>query len=320
MLSFLKKITFLISFFYLASTLSLWAQKKGCKNRIIVSFDSLPQLHHSIENRWKLIFEDDFNDPYLDSTKWLNKYPWGRNLVHNPERQYYTPSGNMEFSDSKIKVIGKEESVTARVKDEIGDTIPIEDGNINCRSFPYTSAMIFSKETFLYGKFEIRCKIPDIKGVWPAFWLFGQNPCYEEIDVFEFMDDKNSILDMTIHGQPGCKGGVERCNFEIHGKNYAKKFHTYSVEWDEMKILFRVDGKIRKVYYHYYTLKGKPVKSVSDLRPLPVSYMKSQLYPYHPMHVIANLAIKNSSGSFPSVFEIDYVRVYEYSSITISPK
>jgi beta-glucanase (GH16 family) len=306
----IKKITFLFTLFYLVSIVPLWAQKKGCKNRISFSFDSIPQLNYSTKNNWTLVFEDDFNDSCLDKSKWIDKYPWGRNLVLNPEKQYYTPSGNMKFSDSKIYLIGKEESIAARVKDELEDSSLLEDGKINYRSFPYTSAMIFSKETFLYGKFEIRCKIPTIKGVWPAFWLFGQNPCYEEIDVFEFMDDKNSILDMTIHGQPECKNGIERCNFEIQGKNYAKGFHTYSVEWDELKILFSVDGKVRRAYYHYYTLKGKPVKSVSDLHTYPIRYMKSQLYPYHPMHVIANLAIKNSSGGFPSEFAIDYVRVY----------
>jgi beta-glucanase (GH16 family) len=147
--------------------------------------------------------------------------------------------------------------------------------------------------------------------MWPAFWLFGQNPCYEEIDVFEFMDDKNSIVDMTIHGQPECKNGVERCNFEIHGKNYSKEFHIYSVEWDELKILFRIDGKVRRAYYHYYTLQGKAVKFQSDLFTSSNRYLENSLYPCHPMHVIANLAIKNNKGNLPSVFEIDYVRLYQ---------
>ncbi|MBX9850398.1 MAG: glycoside hydrolase family 16 protein [Cytophagaceae bacterium] len=296
-------------FFLSALSFSLSAQH-ACKNRARVSFDSSAIIMAKENSPWKLVFEDDFNSPQLDSLKWLDHYPWGRNLVNNPERQYYGPD-NYVIENGILKLVAKKENIKARVKDEFPDAHLAEDGKANLREFPFSSGMIFSREKFRYGKFEIRCKIPEINGMWPAFWIFGQFPYYEEIDAFEFMDEKNNTVDFTVHGQPDQEPGVQRCNMEYKGIDYTKDFHVYAVEWDSLKIAFSIDGVVKKTYYHYHKLSGANVRSFKNIKAAPKAYLRQRVYPKQVMHVIVNLAVKHAEGNFPAVFEVDYVRVYQ---------
>ncbi len=164
----MKKVVLIAIF--TATTLFVKAQCHG-SNIFISGF-------YECENydEWVLVFEDNFNSNDLDYTRWRNDYPWGRNLYCNEEVQYYSDGNNIEVDNGVLELIAKNENVLERV-------IPWKDDNeelfcddisvgINKRWFNYTSGMVYSKQQFIYGKFEIRCKIPSIEMMWPAFWLY----------------------------------------------------------------------------------------------------------------------------------------------------
>ena len=127
------------------------------------------------DSEWKLVFQDEFQGDTLDRSKWLNYFPYTANgndqcefcRSHGNEGQVYTDT-NLEVSNGTLKLIARKQLATwfNATRD-------------------YTSALIHSKYEFrfMYGKFEIRCKVPSGKGLNSAYWMFGGNGT--EIDDFE---------------------------------------------------------------------------------------------------------------------------------------
>lgn len=140
------------------------------------------------------------------------------------------------------------------------ENVRIEDGNLviearreDHKGAEYTSAMIQTRESFHYGRFEARMKLPDGRGTWPAFWLVNDDkwPDYGEIDVME-----HYARDTTTDGEPQSMGMVES---NLHSAPPAEipaltswgrltstpvdvnGWHTYAVEWAEGEIRFFVD-------------------------------------------------------------------------------
>lgn len=136
-----------------------------------------------------------------------------------------------------------------------------EDGNlvIEARAepelgVPYTSALVQTRRTFRYGRFEARMKLPTGPGTWPAFWLLGRPtwPDAGEIDVMEHYarygatDTPNyGVVESNLHSSPPpgkpkdtTRGRVTRTKID------PTTWHTYAVEWEEGEIRFFVDGTL----------------------------------------------------------------------------
>ncbi len=276
-------------------------------------------------DEWVLVFEDDFDDSDLDYSIWSNCYPHGRNLFCNNEVQYYSDGDNIVINDGVLELIGKEESVYERTVDWMGDNDNLVcNGSVvgtNKQWFDYTSGMIHSKQDFQYGKFEIRCKIPSIGFTWPAFWLFGD--CKQEIDIFEFMSENtnpyfaNRNMDFSYHRKDNCDTGEKLlCSTDIRWPSWTTDmslaFHTYSVEWDEHMLVWRIDGNEIKTVYRWHTILGQDMLKCGQI--VPGSYVEDKIFPLGnvPMNIVANFAIKeNPTATFPDAFEIDYIRVYQ---------
>ena len=137
-----------------------------------------------------LIWSDEFEGDFIDTTKW--KFETGDHGWGNNEWQDYQPQGsdNVEIKDGTLRITARKTGPGQRVGD-------------------YTSARINSRESFLYGRIEIRAKMPEYKGpgIWPALWMLGENmgelgwPLCGEIDLMEYISSSpNSVL-MTIHSQ-----------------------------------------------------------------------------------------------------------------------
>ena len=201
------------------------------------------------------------------------------------------------------------------------DTTKLEDGIINMRDYHHTSCWIESKQQFHYGKYEIRCKIPKGKGLWPAFWMYGEEKgVNNEIDVFEFWNPQNSfgkysskklsqIDHMTVHFNHKMSGK------SYIGPDYSLDFHTYSLIWDSTKIEWYVDGILRRTITEYITKRGKNV-ACKDVK-ANHTYVKNPIFPIAKMNIIANIAVQDgkhapNENTFkaPS-FDIDYIRYYE---------
>lgn len=278
-------------------------------------------------NPWTLVFEDNFDGNSLDLTKWS----YGPRIRYcNNEQQYYTSGDNIEISNGTLKLIAKEETVYAKADDNYGPYDILEcNGNPadqNLRYFYYTSANIETIQKFTYGKFEARVKIPKGKGFWPAFWVYGQNPIYNEIDIFEFWNEYtlgiydplklSKVHHMNITYDYDGDGNPSSCptkNSMLFG-DFSQDFHIFSAVWDKYKIDWYVDDNLIRSDYRYITIDGQITNCTIEAWH---EYILNKIYPKDPMQIILNFAIQsgedspNENTNFPSQMEVDWVRYYQ---------
>ena len=237
---------------------------------------------------WKLVWSDEFNGPAgsaVDGSKW--------NLVNkgdgfgNNELQFYrngTQNAAMDGNGSLV-ITAKKETYQNR---------------------QYTSARLESngKYEVKYGRIESRLQVPKGQGIWPAFWMLGNDisqvswPNCGEIDIMENIGKEPTIVHGTLHG-PGYSGGnaVGAAYTLPNGGKFADAFHEFAVEWEENVVRFYVDGNL------YQTRKPSdvPGRWVYD----------------HPHFLLLNVAVggqwpgsPDSTTTFPQTMKVDYVRVY----------
>jgi beta-glucanase (GH16 family) len=243
---------------------------------------------------WKLAWQDEFNGKLLDTSKWNVLL---REQSKHGELQYYLP-----------------------------DEVYIEKSILRLRSrvraygsMKYTSGRLDTRGKFapVYGRFEIRAKLPVGKGLWPAHWLYPQNrnwqmeylmaqavaegkerlipeerPWYSEIDIMEYLGHEPNILYGTLHyysfdGQKKSSSGKWTGDVD-----YSKDFHIYALEWEPDSIRWYIDGHLI-----HATTSG---------------------IPHTPHYLILNTAVggawpgnPDSTTTFPQYHDIDYVRVYQ---------
>lgn len=171
----------------------------------------------------------------------------------------------------------------------------------------YTSARLKTQGKFstAYGRVEARIKIPYGQGIWPAFWMLGNNqkdagwPACGEIDIMENIGREPGVVHGTVHG-PGYarEYGIGR-TFKLAAGRFADDYHIYAVEWAPERIDFIVDS----IVYHTVTPNSLPAgaKWVYD----------------HPFFVILNVAVggnwpgnPDATSVFPQKMLVDWVRVY----------
>ncbi len=246
----------------------------------------------------KLAFKDEFNKPLnapVDASKWTAETGgggWG-----NQESEYYTNSVENAYHDGNGNLVIKAIKLAPPL-------------NLSCWYGPcqYTSARLLTKGKFeqKYGRFEARIKIPAGQGMWPAFWMLGNNidqvswPTSGELDIMENIGREPSIVHGTIHG-PGYSGanGISSSFSLANNQKFADDFHVYATDWSENKIEFYVDGNL------YKTITPQNLPS------------GGQWVFDHPFFMILNLAVGGNWGGapdattvFPGEMKIDYVRVY----------
>jgi beta-glucanase (GH16 family) len=231
-----------------------------------------------------ITWQDEFDGPANtspNSSRWrfdLGGGGWG-----NGELQTYTNSTNNVSLDGQGHL-----RITARRESNGG----------------YTSGRILTSQTFTqrYGRFEARLQIPRGQGIWPAFWMLGDNlgsvgwPNSGEIDIMENIGREPNTVHGTVHG-PGYSGGGAIGGGRTIGAPLADAFHTYAVEWSPNLIVWFLDGS------EYF-------------RVTPASLGGRQWVFDHPFFMILNVAVggawpgnPDASTQFPQTMVIDYVRV-----------
>ena len=284
------------------------------KQKIIAKADA-----NCMEEKWTLEFEDNFDGNNLDLNKWKNREYSQGSFENEGSSEYYTLD-NIKVENGICKIIPKKETIIRKAVSWKADSLILQDGKINTRQYDYTSGWIETKQYFHYGKFEIRCKIPKGKSMWPAFWMYGEKDrINNEIDVFEFWNPTNSfgkytpkklskIHHMTIHYNKKMSGK------KYEGEDFSKDFHTFTVVWDSTKIEWFVDGQLKRTSTYYQTKRGKDV-DCKDVKAGNTYYL-NPIFPNEKMAILANLALQSGKNSpdentFNSVFEIDYIRYYK---------
>ena len=200
-----------------------------------------------------LLFADEFNAGELDREKWRVIGPdfW----VNNEQQMYVDDPAVINFIDGIEGADGGVLMLRPVFKPGI-------DPNTD-RNAPFVSGRIESagKFDFTHGRAEARIKMPDNVGVWPAFWLLGNDkwPGTGEIDIMEYVGEKDWI-GVALHG-PGYSGETPLVNkfFFPEGVDVTQ-WHTYAVEWTDSQIDFLIDGHV-----HYRVTKPM-VENYGDWR------------------------------------------------------
>lgn len=260
------------------------------KKKGIVRKDK-PYTSLSRYKNYHLVWQDEFNGNVLDKNYWShelgngcpNLCDWGNN-----EKIWYRKE-NATIKEGKLIITAKKD---------------------NEQEGYWSASRIITrgKVNFNLGRIDVRAKLPETRGLWPAIWLLGQNitekgwPYCGELDIMEevghmpfrvrgttIFNDKNKQLKFI--------GG----KYELQYSDFSDDFHVYSIEWDEKGISYFVDNQ------KYYDKTYEELNVSKDNNP----FLK-------PMYLILNCAVGGNlprnpdyTSVFPQNFEIDYVRYFK---------
>ena len=212
---------------------------------------------------------------------WVTGGGWGNN-----ELQYYTDvPNNVRINNGKLIIEARKESF---------------------RGSEYTSARIKTKNSWKYGRFEIRAKLPQGRGTWsalwalPTDWTYGPWPYSGEIDILEHVGFNEGDIVGSVHtiAKAGDLYGTDQQG-TIKILNACKEFNNYILEWNENEISVLVNNKS----FFKYSKGNQPWER----------------WPFDQrFHLLFNIAVGGWWGGakgvdndvFPTKMEIDYVRVY----------
>jgi beta-glucanase (GH16 family) len=247
------------------------------------------------QSMWTPIWSDEFNGQdgsSPDAKKWT--YDLGGKGWGNQELESYTNrKENARIEKGNLVITAQQESFTG------SDGVKRD----------YTSARLKTQNLFTqtYGRFEARIKIPEGQGIWPAFWMLGQDipsagwPKCGEIDIMENIGKEPGTIHGSLHGPSTVAPTSDLTSiFTLPaGQNFAADFHLYAVEWEPDTVRFYVDSNLYATFHSSDWPAGG--KWVFD----------------HPFFIILNLAVggdwpgsPDAATKFPQSMLVDYVRVY----------
>jgi len=231
------------------------------------------------------VWSDEFDGTALDMNNWTYELGdgcdaglcgWGNNELEN----YTSDATNLSLANGMMTITATEQ------------------GGV------FNSARIITKgkHEFTFGRIDIRAKLPEGQGIWPAIWMLGANidqvgwPASGEIDIMELIGNLPSTVHGTVHYDDGgykTTTGASSLDFQ----KFSDKFHVFSIVWTKDKITWYVDNKSYKSF------------SRSD----------NGGYPFNsPFFFIMNVAVggnwpgsPDSTTVFPQKMIVDYVRVFQ---------
>jgi beta-glucanase (GH16 family) len=239
---------------------------------------------------YSLVWSDEFDYSGLpDSTKWRydtegNEAGWGNN-----ENQWYTEA-RLENARVENGIL----HITAHREDYEGKK--------------FTSVRLISNADWKYGKIEVRAKVPEAVGTWPAIWMMpggwsfndGGWPGVGEIDIMEHVGHDPGVIHASAHSQDyQWQAGTQKTG-TIPVPDAMNEFHVYMLEWTPEALKAYVNDSL----FFEYQNEG----------------LGSSKWPYDkPFYLILNVAVGGEWGSvkgieeeaFPQTMEVDYVRVYQ---------
>lgn len=289
-----------------------------------ISENVFPAFDKSCNNKpLTLFFEDNFDGNTFDLTKWNPVTGVPRDFNFRDQKAWHLPE-NIEVSNGTLKILTKK-LVTPYTGTWVTDwsTSP---PTTHTSEFDYTTGEIWTHQTFGYGQYEIRAKLPQGVGFWSAFWTFG-GVGWNEIDVFEIFTENPNYYNMNIHYFPNTQmQGSYDCQDDWAGSNFSNAYHTFTMFWDYFKIIWYIDGNLIRTVYKYHNILGQPI-DCNSFQPF-TNYILNKAFPVEDMKIVLNTAVvsplnvnhnpPNSSTDFPAFFEIDYIRYWEKTPIPMS--
>ncbi len=283
---------------------------RGLEGLPVISGFEVRQRQPTDTSPWALLWSDEFNkDGAVDADKW-NIETWPARKVNNEDQTYTTRAKNLRIKDGLLVIEAHKEDYAGA---------------------KYSSARINSagKMDILYGKLEVRARLPKGQGTWPAIWMMPTDPfryatncgpskvdwqgngaCDAwpnsgEIDIMEHVGYDPNIVHGTVHTKDYVWVTWSQRKGSIKLDNVHENFYRYGLEWTPDSLTTTVNDV---PYFTYY-------RDSDDWASWPFN---------HPFHVILNLAIGGDWGraggpidnsAFPLRLEIDYVRAYRATAV-----
>lgn len=233
---------------------------------------------------WQLVWHDEFDGAALDTTKWVRET--GGNGWGNGELEFYTDRvENARLENGYLVIEARQEALGNQA---------------------YTSARLKTQGlgAWKHGRIEARIRIPRGQGMWPAFWMLGDDisqvgwPGCGEIDIMENIGKEPSRVHGTVHGPNYSGANGVGGSYNLRSGAFADDFHVFAIEWQASGIQWFVDSTLYKT-----VLPGDlPGRWVFD----------------HPFFILLNVAVggywpgnPDSTTLFPQTMLVDYVRVYQ---------
>ncbi|TVR35144.1 MAG: glycoside hydrolase family 16 protein [Balneolaceae bacterium] len=240
----------------------------------------------------EIIWQDEFDvDGSLDPDRWTfdigtgveQGIPgWG-----NQELQYYTDRPeNVRVEDGNLLITARQESFEGS---------------------SYTSARILTRGKFqnTFGRYEASIQLPWGPGIWPAFWLLGDDsngteiwPQIGEIDIMEYRGQEPTVIHGSVHGPGYSAGNAVTARYTLSNGRFDTDFYLFAIEWSPNSIKFFVDD----VMYNEIT---------------PDDVNGEWVFNDNSFYIILNVAVggtfvgpPSSQTPFPQTMKVNYVRVY----------
>ena len=255
------------------------------------------------EGSWELVWSDEFDGEELDADNWSPNI-WPARKVNDEDQAYTSREKNIRLEDGMLILEAHKEDYEGAA---------------------YTSGRVHSsgKGDFLYGRFEVRAKLPYGKGTWPAIWMLPSDPykyattCEDgedwqgsstcnawpnsgEIDIMEHVGYQMGHVHGTVHNEAYYWAKWEQRKGRILIDDVDEAFHVYALEWTPERIDIFVDDT------HYFTYVNEGTGW--------------NVWPYdHAYNLILNVAVGGAWGRsgggiddsiFPQRMLVDYARVY----------
>ncbi len=257
---------------------------------------------------WRLTHSDEFDYEGAPQSSMWSADLWPARVVNDEDQTYTDNARNLRVEDGHLIIEAHKEDLD---------------------NAKYTSARIHTlgKVDLLYGRIEVRAKLPRGKGTWPAIWMLPSAPfryattCEEgdtwqgsadcdawpnsgEIDIMEHVGYEMGHVHGTVHNEAYYWAKWEQRKGRIIVDDVDQAFHVYSMEWTPE----RIDVFLDDTLYFTYVNENDGWRS----------------WPYdHPFHLILNVAVGGMWGRagggiddtvFPQRMVVDYVRIFERSN------
>lgn len=271
----------------------LFAALAGAATAALAAGSSVADQPPASAGYTRLVWSDEFGGSAgapPSRSAWVHDvgaYGWT-----NHELQTYTPRPANAARDGRghLAIVARRQTATG------------PDG----RTRAYTSARLTTRGRFsaTHGLFEARMKIPAGRGLWPAFWLLGDDidavgwPASGEIDAMEVLGQDPRTVYGTLHGPAGGAAGGLGSSF-VAPRSLASGFHTYAIRWSPNSVTWLLDGRA-------YATVGPTISQRGW----------SSIF-HRPFHLLLNLAVggtwpgpPDASTWLPATLLVDWVRVY----------
>lgn len=248
------------------------------------SFEPTDDTGYSTPNSYTgytLVWSDEFDGASVNMNDWT--FETGANGWGNNELQNYTNGGNVYQSLGKLVIEARQESGNA-----------------------YTSTRMITqgKQSFKYGRVDIRAKLPQGQGLWPALWMLGDNfsttgwPSCGEIDIMELVGHQPNRTYGTVHWADGSSNHAEfGGNTSLSSGVFADEYHVFSIIWNSQSIRWYLDDTL----FHTIDITGATLSEFHEKFFFIFNVAVGGNWPGDP----------DGTATFPQRMIVDYVRVFQ---------